>query len=96
VNPVTPTAGTASVGVPSRSPVSLAWLVSGGFGTAGTPLSTPAGAELVIHVMRPGGIRVSVHRADRDVGREAGTAMQGVGAVGVALPGSVFGEVDGR
>jgi len=37
----------------------------------------PVGAELVIHVMRPGNIRVSVHRADRDVGREAGTAMQG-------------------
>jgi hypothetical protein len=42
------------------------------------------GAELVIHVMRPGNIRVSVHRADRDVGREAGT-MQGVGAVLVEM-----------
>jgi hypothetical protein len=51
----------------------------------------PVGAELVIHVRRPGNIRVSVHRADRDVGCEAGTAMQGVGAVGAALPGSVFG-----
>ena len=53
----------------------------------------PVGAELVVHVMRPGNIRVSVPRADRDIGREAGMATQGVGAV---LPGSVFGEVDGR
>jgi hypothetical protein len=37
----------------------------------------PVGAEFVVHVMRPGNIRVSVHRADRDVGREAETAMQG-------------------
>jgi hypothetical protein len=29
--------------------------------------------------MRPGYIRVSVHRADRDVGREAGTARRGAG-----------------
>jgi hypothetical protein len=51
----------------------------------------PVGAELVIHVMRPGNIRVSAHRADRDVGREARTTMQAVGAVGAALPDSVFG-----
>jgi hypothetical protein len=54
------------------------------------------GAELVIHVMRPGNIRGSVHRADRDVGREAGKVMQGVGALGAALPGSVSGEAGGR
>jgi hypothetical protein len=35
----------------------------------------PVGAELVIHVMRPGRIRVSAHRADRDVADEAGMAM---------------------
>jgi hypothetical protein len=34
------------------------------------------GAELVIHVMRPGCIRVSTRRAGRDVRREAGMAMQ--------------------
>jgi hypothetical protein len=55
----------------------------------------PVGAELVIHVMRPGSIRGSVPRADRGVGREAGKATQGVESVGVALPGSAFGEVDG-
>jgi len=54
------------------------------------------GAELVIHVMPPGNIRGSVHQADRDVGREAGRVTQGVEAVGAALPGSVFGEADGR
>jgi hypothetical protein len=45
------------------------------------------GAELVIHVMRPGSIRGSVPRADLDVGREAGMATQGLGAVGAVLPG---------
>lgn len=54
------------------------------------------GAELVIHVMRPGYIRVSVHRADRDVGREAGTARRGRERGGAVLPGSVFGEAEGR
>jgi hypothetical protein len=54
------------------------------------------GVELVIQVMRPGNIRVSVRRVDRVIGREAGMVTQGVGAVGRALPGSVFGEVDGR
>jgi hypothetical protein len=34
------------------------------------------GAELAIHVRRPGRIRVSIRRADRDVGDEAGMAMQ--------------------
>lgn len=34
------------------------------------------GVELVIHVMRSGNIRVSVHRADRHVGREAGKRTQ--------------------
>jgi hypothetical protein len=56
----------------------------------------PVGVELVIHVMRPGNIRVSVHRADHDVGREVGTATPEVGAVGAALPGSGSGEADGR
>jgi len=55
----------------------------------------PVGAELVIHLMRPGCIRGSVHRADRDVGREAGKATPGVEAVGAARPGSVFGEAGG-
>jgi hypothetical protein len=60
--------------------------------TVSTPL---VGAELVIQVMRPGSIRGSVHRADRGVGREAGKVTQGVGALGAALPGSVFGEAGG-
>jgi len=46
------------------------------------------GAELVIHLMRPGNIRGSVHRADRDVGLEAGKATQGVGVLGAALVGA--------
>jgi hypothetical protein len=41
-------------------------------------LMRPVGAELVIHVMRPGRIRVSGHRADRDVGGKAGMATQAV------------------
>jgi hypothetical protein len=61
-----------------------------------TDLAAAVDAELVLHVMRPGNIRASVHRADRDVGREAGAAAQRVGALGVALPGSVSGASDGR
>ena len=38
------------------------------------PVGEPVGAELVVHIMRPGNIRVSVHRVDRDVEREAGKA----------------------
>jgi hypothetical protein len=55
----------------------------------------PLGAELVIHLMRPGSIHGSVPRADRDVGREAGKVTQGVGVAGAVLPGSVFGEAGG-
>jgi hypothetical protein len=47
----------------------------------------PVGAELVIHVMRPGCIRVSARRADRDVGGEAGMAPQVVVVTSVVLPG---------
>jgi hypothetical protein len=47
----------------------------GAFGTDAA--EEPVGAELVIHAMRPGSIRGSIHRADRDVGREAGKATQG-------------------
>jgi hypothetical protein len=54
------------------------------------------GAELVVHVMRPGNIRVSAHRADHDVGREAGRVTPGVEAVRAVLPGAVSGEIDGR
>ena len=39
------------------------------------------GAELVIHGMRPGRIRVSARRANRDVGDEARMAMSQVTAV---------------
>jgi hypothetical protein len=38
--------------------------------------STNVGAELVIHVMRPGCIRGSVRRADRDVGCEGRAVMR--------------------
>ena len=53
------------------------------------------GAELVIHLMRSGNIRGSGRRAGRGVGREAGKATQGVGAVVAALPGPGFGEAGG-
>jgi hypothetical protein len=45
----------------------------------------PVGAELVIHVMRPGHIRVSTRQADRDVAGEAGMAMQVVVVTSVVL-----------
>jgi hypothetical protein len=45
------------------------------------------GAELVIHVMRPGRTRVSIRRADRDVGREAGMAPSVVVVTSVVLLG---------
>ena len=38
----------------------------------------PVGAEPVIHVMRPGCIRVSTRRVCRDVGPEARIALQAV------------------
>ena len=44
-------------------------------------------AELVIRVMRPGCIRVSTRRADRDVRREAGMAMQVVVVTSMVLLG---------
>jgi hypothetical protein len=56
----------------------------------------PVGAELVIHVMRPGRIRVSTRRADRDVGGKAGMAMQVVVVTAVVLLGLVRGAGDGR
>jgi rhodanese-related sulfurtransferase len=70
-------------------------------GHPGGALSDPGrglfrvGAELVIHLMRPGSIRGSIPRAARDVGREAGKATPGVEAVAAALPGPVFGEAGG-
>jgi hypothetical protein len=54
----------------------------------------PVGAGLVIHVMRPGRIRVSARRAGRDVGGEAGMAMQVVVVTSVALLGSARGAGD--
>ncbi len=49
------------------------------------PVLPPVGAELNIHVMRPGRIRVSIHRADRDVGRDTGMAMPAVVVTSVVL-----------
>jgi hypothetical protein len=54
------------------------------------------GAELLIHVMRPGCIRVSTRRADRDVGGKAGMAMQAVVGTSVVLLGSGRGAGGGR
>ena len=54
-------------------------------GSRQSPISV--GAELVIHVMRPGCIRVSARRAGRDVGREAGMAPPVVVATSVVLLG---------
>jgi hypothetical protein len=59
-----------------------------------TECGWPVGAELVIHVMRPGRIRVSARRVDRDVGGEAGMAMQVVVAISVVLLGSERGAGD--
>jgi hypothetical protein len=42
------------------------------------PVNLLVGAELVIHVMRPGCIRVSTRRADRDVEGKGGMAPQAV------------------
>ena len=53
------------------------------------------GAELVIHVMRPGSIRVSTRRVDRDVGGEAGMAMRVVVVTSVVLLGAGRGAGDG-
>ncbi len=39
----------------------------------------PVGAEPVLHVRRPGHIRGSIHRADRDVEGEAGVVTRSVG-----------------
>jgi hypothetical protein len=55
----------------------------------------PVGAELVIHVMRPGHIRVSTRQADRDVAGEAGMAMQVVVVTSVVLLGAERGVGDG-
>ena len=46
--------------------------------------------------MRPGRIRVSTRRVDRDVGGEAGMAPRAVVVTSVALLGSVRGAGDGR
>jgi hypothetical protein len=54
-------------------------------GSRQSPISV--GAELVIHVMRPGCIRVSARRADRDVGGEAGMALQAAVVTSVVLLG---------
>ena len=53
------------------------------------------GAELVIHVTRPGRIHVSTRRADRDVGGKAGVVPQAVVVTSVALLGSGRGVGDG-
>jgi transposase len=52
-------------------------------------------AELVIHVMRPGRIRVLARRVDRDVAGEAGMAMQVVVVTSVVLLGAGRGAGDG-
>jgi hypothetical protein len=50
-------------------------------------LASPVGAELSIHVMPPGRIRVSTRRADRDVGGELGMAPPVVVGTSVVLLG---------
>jgi len=50
-------------------------------------VDAPVGAELVIHVRRPGRIRVSIHRADRDVAGDTGMAMPAVVVTSVVLLG---------
>jgi hypothetical protein len=53
------------------------------------------GAELVIHVRRPGHIRVSTRRADRDVEGKAGMAPQVVVVTSMVLLGLARGARDG-
>jgi hypothetical protein len=55
----------------------------------------PVGAELVIHVMRPGCIRISTRRADRDVAGESGIATQVVAVTSVVLLGAGRGAGNG-
>ena len=55
----------------------------------------PVGAKLVVHVMRPGRIRVLTRRADRDDAGETGMAMQVVVAISVARLGAGRGAGDG-
>ena len=43
------------------------------------------GAELSIHVMQPGRIHVSTHRADHDVAGDTGMAMPAVVGTSVVL-----------
>jgi hypothetical protein len=57
---------------------------------------SPVGAELRIHVMRPGRIRVSTHRADHDVAGDPGMAMPAVVGTSVVLPGPARGAGDGH
>ena len=45
------------------------------------PRKHPVGAEQVIHVMRPGHIRVSAHRVGRDVGGVSRAVTRAVGVV---------------
>jgi hypothetical protein len=52
-------------------------------------------AELVIHVMRPGRIRVLARRVDHDVAGEAGMAMQVVVVTSVVLLGAGRSAGDG-
>jgi hypothetical protein len=47
----------------------------------------PVGAELSIHVMRPGRIRVSTRRVGHDVGGDSGMAMPAVVVTSVVLLG---------
>ena len=63
--------------------------------TAVTSSAAPVGAELLIHVMRPGRIHVSTRRADRDVAGELGMAPQVVVRISVVLLGSARGADDG-
>jgi hypothetical protein len=71
-------------------------VVEGAAGIGKTRLLTACGCRIGHPLMRPGNIRGSIHRADRDVGREVGKATQGVEVVAAVLPGPVFGEADGR
>ena len=62
----------------------------------GATREVPVGAELSIHVKRPGCIRVSTRRADRDVAGDTGMAMPAVVVTSVVLPGPARGAGDGH
>ena len=81
-----------TVGVTEEDAVYRAKVVDGAVASA--VVDQPVGAELVIHVMRPGRIHVSTRPADRDVAGDAGMALLMVVVTSVVLLGAGRGVGD--